>query len=100
MGVQKEDALGKPIDQVIPNTQLLRVLETGEPEINQQQELADKTLLTTRMPVCDSSGKIMCGGGIPQYFRGPQLAEESLTSKRFSRCWRPSSTLPKTPFPW
>jgi PAS domain S-box-containing protein len=77
VGVQKEDALGKPIDQVIPNTQLLRVLETGEPEINQQQELADKTLLTTRMPVCDSSGKII---GAVAVFRNisevRKLAEE------------------------
>lgn len=56
LGTNKDQALGKPVEYVIPNSRLLRVLETGEAEINRQQELADKTILTSRIPVKDAEG--------------------------------------------
>ena len=59
LGKDRKEALGKPVDAVIPNSRLLRVLETGVPEVNRQQELADKTILTSRIPVRGSGGMVI-----------------------------------------
>lgn len=77
LGRSKDELLGHPIEHVIPNTRLLRVLETGLPEVNRQQELADMTILTSRLPVRDSQGAII---GAVAVFRNisevHKLAEE------------------------
>lgn len=77
LGRTKDELLGHPIEHVIPNTRLLRVLETGLPEVNRQQELADMTILTSRLPVRDSQGALI---GAVAVFRNisevHKLAEE------------------------
>jgi PAS domain S-box-containing protein len=77
LGMNREDAQGKLVESIIPNSRLLRVLETGVPEINRQQQLADKTILTSRIPVRDSEGAII---GAVAVFRNisevRKLAEE------------------------
>ncbi|NPV71331.1 MAG: sigma 54-interacting transcriptional regulator [Firmicutes bacterium] len=50
-GVRAEDALGKPIAQVIPNNGLLRVLEHGHAEVAQTMNLGDNTVMVNRAPV-------------------------------------------------
>ena len=51
-GHSKQDALGKKITDVIPETRLLRVLETEQPEIGDIQRLNDETVIATnRVPV-------------------------------------------------
>lgn len=54
-----KNALGKKIDQVIKNTRLPIILQTGESELNQQQPLNDITIITNRMPIRDDDGKII-----------------------------------------
>ncbi|ADL07591.1 sigma-54 interaction domain-containing protein [Thermosediminibacter oceani] len=56
--IDRDAALGKPVGDVVPNTGLPVVLRTGQPELNQFQQLEDTTIVTNRMPVFDSSGKI------------------------------------------
>lgn len=77
LGISREEALGKPVETIIPNTRLLRVLETGVTEVNRQQQLKDRTILTTRIPVRDNDGRIM---GAVAVFRNiseaRKLAEE------------------------
>lgn len=77
IGIERDEALGLPVDTVIPNSRLLRVLETGEAEINRQQELEDKRILTSRIPVRDAKGSII---GAVAVFRNisevVKLAEE------------------------
>jgi PAS domain S-box-containing protein len=77
LGISREDALGKPVQTIIPNTRLLRVLETGVTEANRQQRLKDRTILTTRIPVKDNDGRLM---GAVAVFRNiseaRKLAEE------------------------
>ncbi|MDD2282328.1 MAG: PAS domain-containing protein, partial [Eubacteriales bacterium] len=77
LGVQRDLAVGKPVGHIIPNSRMLLVLETGEPEINQRQELADKTILTSRLPVRDTNAAII---GAVAVFRNiseiRKLAEE------------------------
>lgn len=59
MGIKQEDALGKKVEEVIPSTKLPRVIETGEPEINHQQELDNgKKIITTRLPMFDHNGAV------------------------------------------
>lgn len=51
-GHRKQDALGKPITEIIPETRLLRVLETEQREIGDIQRLNDSTVIAAnRVPV-------------------------------------------------
>ncbi|WP_051534114.1 sigma-54 interaction domain-containing protein [Desulfitibacter alkalitolerans] len=52
-------ALGKHITEIIPNTRLLEVIQRGKPELNQQLELKDVTIITNRVPVRDENGSII-----------------------------------------
>ncbi|MGV3487704.1 MAG: sigma 54-interacting transcriptional regulator [Tuberibacillus sp.] len=61
MGTKAKDVIGKKVDEVIPSTKLPRVIETGQPEINQQQQLDNgKKIITTRLPMLDKNGR-PCG---------------------------------------
>jgi len=77
LGTDKERALGSPVQEIIPNSGMVRVLKTGQAEINQQQNLKDKTILTSRIPVRDADGTII---GAVAVFRNiseiKKLAEE------------------------
>ena len=51
-GFSKQDALGRLITEIIPDTRLLRILETVRPEIGDIQRLDDQTVIATnRVPV-------------------------------------------------
>ncbi|MBS3969323.1 MAG: sigma-54-dependent transcriptional regulator [Clostridia bacterium] len=52
-------ALGQHITEIIPNTRLLEVIQRGKPELNQQLELKDVTIITSRVPVRDEHGSII-----------------------------------------
>ncbi len=54
-----EDAVGKDVTGVIPNTRLPEVLRSGVAEKNRQQKLADTTIVTNRFPVFDAAGKVV-----------------------------------------
>lgn len=47
----KEQVIGKPVQRVIENTRLDRVLSTGLPEVEQLQELGQGHILTSRIPI-------------------------------------------------
>lgn len=58
-GCKAENVLGKHVTVAIPNSRLPHVLETGIPELNQQQKLGDATIITNRVPVKDHDGRII-----------------------------------------
>jgi PAS domain S-box-containing protein len=58
-GVEMGDALGKPVLEVIENSRLPYVLETGDAELNRKQPLGSTTIITNRMPVKDEQGNII-----------------------------------------
>ena len=58
-GVKREDALGKPVLEVIENSRLPYVLETGVAELNREQPLRNTRIITNRMPVRDELGNII-----------------------------------------
>ncbi len=45
------EAIGKSVEDVVPNTRLAWVLRTGRPEIAQKQRLGERTVLTNRTPI-------------------------------------------------
>ncbi|MFC7394154.1 sigma 54-interacting transcriptional regulator [Scopulibacillus cellulosilyticus] len=58
--LKSRQVLGKKINQVMPSTRLTRVMETGQPEINQEQQLENgKKIITTRLPIHDSKGHVL-----------------------------------------
>ena len=57
--LEGEPVLGKPIADVVINTRLPYILETGESELNQKQILGEITIVTNRMPVKDDNGEII-----------------------------------------
>ena len=65
--------LGLHIADVVPNTRLPYILETGESELNQQQPLGDITIITNRMPVRDDEGVVI---GAVAVFRDITEVEE------------------------
>jgi PAS domain S-box-containing protein len=59
-GISKEEAIGKSILKVMPNSQLPRVLDSGIEEINQEQILENGTkIFTTRTPIFDQNSNVL-----------------------------------------
>jgi PAS domain S-box-containing protein len=54
-----QDAVGKHVTKVIPNTRLLEVLQTGIVELSQQQRINSTTIITNRFPLHNSHGEII-----------------------------------------
>jgi PAS domain S-box-containing protein len=59
MYIRREDVLGRLAAEVIPNTRLHLVLQTGQAELNQQQRVNDTAVITNRVPVRDRDGKVV-----------------------------------------
>lgn len=58
-GIKSEDAIYSYILDVIPNSRLHIILETGEPELNQQQDLdSGIRIISNRVPIRDERGNI------------------------------------------
>ncbi len=56
MGIDRSQILGRLASEVIPNTRLHLVLESGVAELNQQQQVGTTTVITNRVPVRDEQG--------------------------------------------
>jgi PAS domain S-box-containing protein len=59
-GYKREDVVGKHVYEVIPGSQLPRVLRTREVEMNQELMLTNgKKIITTRIPMVNSKGALI-----------------------------------------
>ncbi len=56
---QGQVAIGKHVTQVIPNTRLLEVVNSGRAEIRQQQTIKNTTIITNRFPLHNPEGEII-----------------------------------------
>lgn len=65
IGIKARDGIGRHITDIIPTTNLLEVLETGEPMFNQKFEMNGKMFITNRTPI-KKNGKIVGAVGIFQ----------------------------------
>src|ERR1700758_1956882 len=52
-------ALGRPIEEIIPNSLMRRVAETGEPILLDIMELGGEQLVVTRMPIEDENREVI-----------------------------------------
>ena len=60
MGVNKEQAIGKDVLEVIPTSRLLLILKTRRVESNQEMELGNgRKIITTRIPIIEENGTLM-----------------------------------------
>ena len=57
LGVQKKDVLGKRADEVIENSRLPVVVQTGEKEVDQIQRIKGQNMICSRIPL-KSEGKV------------------------------------------
>ncbi|NPV70884.1 MAG: sigma-54-dependent transcriptional regulator [Firmicutes bacterium] len=57
-GLKSADVVGRPAEEVIPNTRLHIVARTGKAELNQQQDTGKTVIITNRVPVRDKKGDI------------------------------------------
>lgn len=51
LGISQENAIGKPVTEVIPNTRMHIIIQTGEPEIAQLQKIKGSYMVASRMPI-------------------------------------------------
>jgi PAS domain S-box-containing protein len=58
-GLKSEAVLGRSAIDVIPNTRLHIILESGESELNSRQFIGTTTIVTNRMPLLNSEGEII-----------------------------------------
>lgn len=73
-GYKRGDAIGRPVQDVIENTRLHKVVETGTAEIGQVQEMRDVTRVVNRVPVLHD-GKVV--GAIGRVaFKAPEEVHE------------------------
>lgn len=60
MGIEAREVLNTKVSERIPNTRLHIVLETGSPELNQEQVLPNQTrIITNRVPVRNERGEVV-----------------------------------------
>lgn len=59
LGIDKATWVGKLAQDVIPNTGLQRVLETGADELNQVQQIHGVEILTNRVPITNEHGDVI-----------------------------------------
>ncbi len=61
------EALGRQIEEIIPNSLMRRVAETGEPILLDIMELGREHLVVTRMPIEDKDGAVIGAIGFVLY---------------------------------
>ncbi|WP_047151940.1 sigma-54 interaction domain-containing protein [Aneurinibacillus tyrosinisolvens] len=60
LGISREEALGKAAEDVIPNSRLHAVLDSGVAELNQEQRLTGgQRIVTNRVPIFDKSENVV-----------------------------------------
>lgn len=82
VGLTRDRAENRLIIDTIPNTRLHIVLQSGTPEINRIQYLGDKTIVTSRFPLMDESGKVYAAMAIFRDMTNVEkMAEEVINHK-------------------
>jgi transcriptional regulator with PAS, ATPase and Fis domain len=86
------EAIGRPIEEIIPNSLMRRVVETGKPILLDIMELGREQLVVTRMPIEDENRRIIGAIGFvlfdhldslkPLIARVNQLENELRSAKR------------------
>ena len=76
------EALGKPIEEVIPTSLMRHVVETGEPILLDIMDFKSQSFVVTRLPLKDGNGEVTGAVGFVLYDR-PQYLKPLVT--KFAR---------------
>ncbi len=57
LGIPRSQVLGRHVTEVIENTRMHIVVQTGEPEIGWKQKIQGQNMVVQRVPIRDASGK-------------------------------------------
>jgi transcriptional regulator with PAS, ATPase and Fis domain len=60
-------AIGKPIEQVIPNSQMRQVVESGRPIMLDVMDFGNETFVVTRVPLHDANDRVVGAVGFMLY---------------------------------
>ena len=63
------DAVGKEVEEVLPNSLMREVVRTGQPLLLDIMAFGEQSLVVTRMPILDEDGKVMGAIGFVLYDR-------------------------------
>lgn len=85
MNLKAEDCLGKYVTDVVPNSRLHVILETGQEELNQRQSLGQTTIITNRVPVRNNQGQITGAVAVFRDITDVQALAEELTNLKEMR---------------
>ncbi|PNR92823.1 sigma-54-dependent Fis family transcriptional regulator [Petrotoga sp. 9PWA.NaAc.5.4] len=80
--VEKDDILGKTAIESIPNTRLHIVLRTGEAEYDKLQNLGNKVILTSRIPIKNSNNETIAVAAVFRDVTTLQRLAEEITNLR------------------
>ncbi len=58
LGINREEVVGCPVEEILPDTRLLQVLATAEPQVSQEHIVENRTLVVNRTPVYDGDGRL------------------------------------------
>jgi transcriptional regulator with PAS, ATPase and Fis domain len=68
LGVRDPAAtIGRPIEEVIPNSQMRQVVDSGRPIMLDIMDFGDESFVVTRLPLRDASGKVVGAVGFIIY---------------------------------
>lgn len=59
LGIPRSQVLGRHVTEVIENTRMHVVVQTGEPEIGWKQKIQGQNMVVQRIPIRDETGKII-----------------------------------------
>jgi len=82
LGTPLSQAVGRYVVDAIPNTRLHIVLKTGVPETDRIQQLGHTQIITSRVPIRDSSGKVIGAVAIFRDITSAQKMAEEVTNLR------------------
>ncbi|OXM16251.1 ATP-binding protein [Paenibacillus herberti] len=82
---EHEDLVGRPIEDILPNTGLPQVIRSGEVQLDQEMVMRGKDVVVNRVPILDNRGNV---AGAVSSFRDKselyRLAEELSQVKLFA----------------
>jgi transcriptional regulator with PAS, ATPase and Fis domain len=64
-----DEALGKEVEEVLPNSLMREVVRTGQPLLLDIMAFGEQSLVVTRMPILDEDGKVIGAIGFVLYDR-------------------------------
>lgn len=81
-GVTVEEAVGKRVDYIIPDTGLLEILNSGESKTTQKMQIKEKTVLSNRTPIYNQEGELVGAIGVFQDISELERATRELMVER------------------